>query len=322
MSHSVEVLLEGLFLKDRRALSKLITRLDDARDCEQILGSMRRSHLRALRIGVTGPAGAGKSTLISALVKRIRASDKTVAVVACDPESPFTGGALLGDRVRFQEDPNDDGVFFRSLSSRGGLGGVSASADPITRLLEAYGFNVIIIETVGAGQDQIGARDLADVLVVLTTPNAGDDIQWEKAGMLEAADILVVNKSDLAGADAAAAGLFMTASLASDDDDVAVPVLKTAAAQDVGVDELWQSIQQAAKTPSSRRDRRVRHRLLFSMQQALARRFQELVQNDHRVIQLFDELREGVIDENEALDYFKVVLGIASQDFSTNSRYD
>lgn len=190
-------------------------------------------------VGVTGSGGAGKSTLVAASIAHLRSQGRTVAVLACDPTSPLTGGALLGDRVRVRFDPADEGVFFRSMSTRGAQGGVSAAVGPAIEWLRAFGFDVILVETVGVGQDQIGVRPLVDTLVLLVTPNTGDEVQWEKAGLVEVADLVVVNKADLPGADRVRQQLLSALSLGA---AKPAPILETVAATGEGVVELWQAI--------------------------------------------------------------------------------
>src|SRR5262249_3228184 len=146
--------------------------------------------------------GVGKSTLIGKLIEHLRGQHQTVAVLACDPQSPITGGALLGDRFRMTSPPDDDGVFIRSLAAAGGQGAVARALPAMSSLLEAYGFDVIFIETVGAGQGDTAVHELADVVVLLLQPETGDDLQWEKAGLLEIADVVVIHKADLPGAEA------------------------------------------------------------------------------------------------------------------------
>ncbi len=191
-------------------------------------------------MGLTGSGGAGKSTLVGGLITHLREQGLSVAVLACDPQSPVTGGALLGDRIRVRFDPADEGVYFRSLSTRGAAGGISAATMAARDWLTAFGFDVILIETVGVGQDQIAVRAAVDTLVLLVTPNTGDEVQWEKAGLIEVADLIVVNKSDLPGADRVRHQLQSALSLSPQSQRV--PVLNVTAATGQGVPELWQAI--------------------------------------------------------------------------------
>lgn len=183
---------------DRRAIALAISALENGGEMAfEVRRAIGASQGRAHVIGVTGPPGGGKSTLVAVLIKGFRQKGKTVAVVAIDPSSPFTGGAVLGDRIRMGERQNDDGVFIRSLASRGHLGGLSVAAGDVIDLFDASGFDVVIVETVGAGQSEVEITRFADTRVVVCPPGLGDDVQAIKAGMLEIADIFVVTKADL-----------------------------------------------------------------------------------------------------------------------------
>lgn len=225
--------------RERRALAEIIS-LVEAGQAPPPSAVARPASVAHL-VGITGSGGAGKSTLVAASIAHLRSQGRTVAVLACDPNSPLTGGALLGDRVRVRFDPADEGVFFRSMSTRGAQGGVSAAVGPALEWLKAFGFDVIIVETVGVGQDQIGVRPLVDTLVLLVTPNTGDEVQWEKAGLVEVADLVVVNKADLPGADRVRQQLLSALSLGS---AKPAPILATVAATGEGAVELWQAIDE------------------------------------------------------------------------------
>lgn len=191
---------------------------------------------KAHRIGVTGPPGAGKSTLVDKLIKIYRAQGKKVGVVAVDPSSPFTGGAVLGDRIRMMDHGADDGVFIRSLGSRGSHGGLSRATRDIVNLFDAAGFDIILIETVGVGQTELDIMSVAHTTVVVLVPESGDTIQTMKAGLMEIADLFVVNKGDREGADRIKMELESLAEM--QDGSWKIPVLKTIAASNKGVVEL------------------------------------------------------------------------------------
>jgi len=197
-SPNPEELVEKLLSGDRRAAARLITLIED--QSVQANGMMKKifPHTgRSTIIGLTGSGGSGKSTLIDHLIGRFRTMGKKVGVVAVDPSSPFSGGALLGDRIRFQSHATDDGVFIRSMASRGYLGGLARGTTDVVRVMEAMGNDVILIETLGAGQDEIDIIHLAQTCLLILTPGMGDDIQAMKAGIMEIADVIVLNKADL-----------------------------------------------------------------------------------------------------------------------------
>jgi LAO/AO transport system kinase len=201
-------LADGTLTGDRRALARLLTAVENRTAVAET--GLRRLHPAAGRahlVGITGAPGAGKSTLVAALIGEIRASGRTVAVIAVDPSSPITGGALLGDRVRMQSYALDDGVFIRSMASRGHAGGLAASSVAAATVLDAAGFDLILLETVGTGQSEVEVAAAADTTVVLEAPEMGDEVQAIKAGLLEVADIVVVNKGDRPGAQRTAAEL-------------------------------------------------------------------------------------------------------------------
>jgi LAO/AO transport system kinase len=247
---------------DRGAAARLMRDLDDGiAGATEDLARLYPRTGRAFVIGVTGMPGVGKSTLVSVLIGRYRAAGAQVGVVAVDPSSPFSGGALLGDRVRMQQHATDAGVFIRSLATRGQLGGLSRSTVDVVSVLDAAGFDRIIVETVGVGQAEVDVMTAADVVVVATAPGLGDEVQALKAGILEIADVLVVNKSDREGADRAAKDLTTMLDLAQRGRRApgTVPVLKTIASTGAGIDELVQAIDDARPTaPESRVERRRR----------------------------------------------------------------
>ena len=191
-------LIEAILRGDRRSIARAITALENDAESAPHLRAALAAHLgRAHVVGVTGPPGGGKSTLISALIRQLRARGLRVAVAAVDPSSPITGGAVLGDRVRLGEHQADAGVFIRSLASRGHLGGLSSSAADVVNVFDAAGFDTVIVETVGAGQSEIEITHIADTRLVICPPGLGDDVQAIKAGLLEIADALIVSKADL-----------------------------------------------------------------------------------------------------------------------------
>jgi len=249
-------LVDRLLAGERRALARVLTRIEDGSE-DRLRGVVARLHPhtgRAHLVGVTGSPGVGKSTLTNAMVCTWRARGSTVAVIAVDPTSPFSGGALLGDRVRLQDHVLDHGVFVRSMASRGHLGGLSWATPQAMLALDAAGYDVVAVETVGAGQAEVEVASTADTTLVALAPGMGDAIQAAKAGILEIADMLVVNKADRDGADrtvreltdmqALGAGAAATAgvTLPPGMDDWTPPIHSTVAGQGTGVDELVDAV--------------------------------------------------------------------------------
>ncbi|MDH3284029.1 MAG: methylmalonyl Co-A mutase-associated GTPase MeaB [Acidobacteriota bacterium] len=226
---------------------------------------------RAITVGITGFPGAGKSSLVDRLISGYRARGQTVGVIAVDPSSAFSGGAILGDRVRMMRHTGDDGVFIRSMATRGNLGGLARATGEAVDLVDAAGIDVILIETVGVGQDEIDVASLADVVVVVLVPGMGDDIQAIKAGILEIADLFVVNKSDREGADKLVAELRQMMTLSESRGDRR-PILKTVATQGLGIDELARGIEEHLSRPETaeRRDERRRERAGARLRELLA----------------------------------------------------
>jgi LAO/AO transport system ATPase len=230
---------------DRRALSRLLTLAARGELPEAVLREIRASAKVAdppasRSVALSGGGGVGKSSLIGRLVEFLRGRGQTVAVLCCDPESPLTGGALLGDRVRISKPVEDMGLFIRSLPARAGRQALAEHLDVMLELLQLFGFQTVILETVGAGQGDTAVHGLADALVVLLQPEAGDELQWEKAGLLEVADVVVVHKADLPGADATYSQVHELLNLPG---SRAVPVLKVSAAKRAGLEELWDTLE-------------------------------------------------------------------------------
>jgi len=232
-------LVKRIVNQDVRALARAITQIEnDHPEKLQILSDIFSVQKNAHLIGITGSPGAGKSTLVNRLISHLREMNLTVAVIAVDPTSPFSGGALLGDRIRMNHHFTDDGVFIRSMATRGSLGGLARTTKDAVRVCDAYGFDVIIIETVGVGQSELDIMKIADSTAVVLTPNSGDVLQVFKAGIMEIADLFIINKSDLPGV-GKLRGLLKELVAISATDDYTIPIVKVTAIENKGIAELW-----------------------------------------------------------------------------------
>ncbi|HEY6510290.1 MAG TPA: methylmalonyl Co-A mutase-associated GTPase MeaB [Vicinamibacterales bacterium] len=259
---------------DVRAVARAITVAErGGPDARALVARLFPHAGHAVVVGITGAPGSGKSTLVDRLVGVIRGTQATVAVVAIDPSSPFTGGAVLGDRVRMGAHARDEGVFIRSMATRGHLGGLSrATADAVT-ILDASGRRVIVVETVGVGQDEVDVMRLADVTVLVLVPGMGDDVQALKAGVMEIADVFVVNKADRPEADLMVAAVESTLALRPSEAPAwRPPVLKTEATGGVGVDAVWDAIERCRnQRPAGLEEARTRARHESRLREAVAR---------------------------------------------------
>jgi LAO/AO transport system kinase len=230
---------------DVRALARAVSLVENASpEAPGLLSACFPHTGNALRVGVTGAPGAGKSTLVDHLARAWRTAGRRVGVIAVDPTSPFTGGALLGDRIRMQERMGDDGLYVRSMATRGSLGGLAGTTADVAQVIEASGRDVILIETVGVGQDEVEIVRLADVTVVVLVPGMGDDVQSLKAGIMEIADVFAVNKSDRDGADRVEKEIRAMQSLAAGREAWTAPVIRTVGTTGEGIDALYAAIEQ------------------------------------------------------------------------------
>jgi len=243
LSHDYQALIKRLRNGDARALARAISTVENRRPgWADLLKALFPQTGKARILGVTGAPGAGKSTLVDQLAKHYRKENKTVGIIAVDPTSPYTGGAILGDRIRMQDHFSDPGIYIRSMATRGSLGGLARATADVATVLDASGRDLIMIETVGVGQDEIDVVRLADITVVMLVPGMGDDVQSIKAGIMEIADIFVINKSDREGAGRVEREIRALQSLAVRNDRWTPPIIKTVASEGKGTAELAAAI--------------------------------------------------------------------------------
>ena len=293
---------------DARAVARAISLIEDeAPSGAELIRRIFPSTGRAYLVGITGPPGSGKSTLVDRLTAEIRKTSKTVGVVAVDPTSPFSGGALLGDRVRMQAHAGDAGVFIRSMATRGHLGGLARATFEAALVLDAAGKDVVLIETVGVGQDEIDIVRTADVSIVTLVPGSGDEVQALKAGIMEIADIFVVNKADREGADRTVASIEANLSLQTfAPGEWRPPILKTQAITGEGVPELLATIERFRAHSADSQGTRRRARAEFRLRELIAQRFvqhvEQQVLGDGELGGILDRIAARELDPYAAVD--------------------
>ncbi len=304
---SSETATAAIDFRSRRQLARLVTKIEnDPAAAAAIVHSVWARTGRAHRIGITGPPGVGKSTLVDHLVAMARAEGDTVAVVAVDPSSPFSKGAILGDRVRMLRHSGDAGVYIRSMAAREHLGGLAAATRDVAYLLDAFGFGVILLETVGVGQSELDIMRVADTVVVVTSPGLGDSIQMLKAGILEIADLLVVNKSDRQGAKETVAHLREMRQLAPRSPAWEVPILQCVGTDGNGVADLWRTIRghrehlAASGELQARRARRAEREVLELVERSVATHVRAALAGHAELSQLVEQARTRAIDPHSA----------------------
>ncbi len=305
ISQLVERMLEG----DRRALARLFSLLE--KDSDTLSAIMRKVYPHtggAYCIGITGPPGAGKSTIVDGLVEIAREQDASVGVLAVDPTSPFSGGAVLGDRIRMQRHYLDEGVFIRSLATRGVHGGLSRAAWASVKLLDAFGEDIVIVETVGVGQTELDIMKVADTVVVALVPEAGDSIQAMKAGLMEIADIFVVNKSDRGGADRLVSVIGTMLDIGDMEPGWRPLVISTQAHRKLGILELHDAIQEhhrnmeeSAELERRRRDRQ-RQEFTLALKEKVEAGIARLMDSDGALGDIGERVENGELDPYSAAE--------------------
>jgi LAO/AO transport system kinase len=296
-------LAERVLKGDVRAVARAITLVEDgAPEAPALLARLFPHTGKSLVVGVTGPPGAGKSTLVDRMAAHLRKEGKTVGIVAVDPTSPYSGGAILGDRIRMQAHATDDGVFIRSMATRGHLGGLAAATGQVLTVLQASGKDVVLVETVGVGQDEVEIVGAADVSVVVLVPGLGDEMQALKAGIMEIADVFVVNKADREGASRVVAEIESMLSLASSPDGEAPTIVQTVAAEDKGTEELLAAVrafdQKARATGLVARKRRAHLQRQFedALRDLLMRRARAKALDADELARTVDRLADRSLD--------------------------
>lgn len=302
-------LVQDMLAGKEQALARLITLIErGAPEVPLIMSKINANLGNSHIVGVTGPPGGGKSSIVDRLTAKMRAEGNTVGIVACDPSSPFSGGAVLGDRIRMQQHYLDSEVFIRSMATRDGRGGLSPTTKEVLKLMDAFGKDFVLVETVGVGQTELDIMDSADTVIVVLVPEAGDAIQAMKAGIMEIADIFVVNKSDREGADAVADDLRQMLRLNPKHEWWEVPVLTAQAVNDVGIDDLFQQVKnhrQALKDAGQldvRRKAQRRAEFLEVVERTIRERILDLIRKNEQLTESLQKVEQGEIDPYSATD--------------------
>ena len=312
-------LAEALSSGKYRALAQAVSLVerDDEHDhrAERLLASIYAATGRARIVGITGSPGAGKSTLVASLARHYRRQGKKVGIIAVDPTSPFTGGAILGDRIRMTDLYTDRGVFIRSMATRGFLGGVARATNDVVDLLDAAGFDIVLVETVGVGQDEVEIMRTVQTNVVVLVPGMGDDIQAIKAGIMEIGDVFVVNKADRPGADRTVTEVTMMMSLVEEHTDWIPPIVKTVASADQGTEDLDAAIVAHFDhlQSSGELDRRNRERIRIRIETMLKEKFMDRLIGNTIPIAEYEQLIDDVLQkQNNPHDAAEALLARVS----------
>ena len=308
MRNDEKTLIKGMLNGNRVSLSKLISVVEsDPSAISRIIESIKEIPNKVCVIGITGPPGAGKSTVTNRIIKIFREKGSRVGIIAVDPSSPFTGGAVLGDRIRMQDHALDNEVFIRSIGSRGDLGGLSNSASGIIRLFDIFGMNIVIIETVGVGQTELDIVKIADCVVVTLVPEAGDGVQAMKAGLMEIGDVFVVNKSDRGGAEKLAREIDYMVSLKQSESNWKTKVLTAQAENNIGMSELVEEIESFVEFESNNGNlvNKKKQRQIAEIDSVLDRKIKselEKIKDTKKIKGLMDRLKKGALEPEEVAE--------------------
>ncbi|MBM3166543.1 MAG: methylmalonyl Co-A mutase-associated GTPase MeaB [Chloroflexi bacterium] len=302
-------LVNNMLAGDVLSLARLITKVErDVAEVPEIMRGIYQRLGKSYCVGITGPPGAGKSTIVDRLTAVIRQQELTVGIIAADPTSPFTGGAVLGDRIRMQQHYLDEGVFIRSMATRGSHGGLPRSTGGVIKLLDAFGKDFVLVETVGVGQTELDIMENADTVVVILVPEAGDTVQTMKAGLFEIADIFVVNKADRPGADNLLTELNMMVQHYPKERWWQVPVLATQAVNNVGIEELFKQIEKHRQALEGsgqlleRRRQQRRREFLETVEHRVSDELLKLVEQDEEMSRYMARVEAGELDPYSAAD--------------------
>jgi LAO/AO transport system kinase len=300
---------QGVLGHDRRVLARVISQVENGDPrVRPVLRALYPHTGRARVIGITGPLGVGKSSLVNALLRSLRGEGKSVGIIGIDPSSPFSGGSVLGDRIRIDRDAGDPGVFFRSMASRGYAGGIAATTREVARLLDAYGMDYVLVETVGSGQVDVEIRRVASTSIVVLVPHLGDEVQSLKAGLFEIADVFCINKADLPGADGAARYLSELVSIGTQPGRWNPPVLQTSAVENRGIAELWKAVVEheqfldSSRTRTETERRRVRAEIFDLVRERVGQRLEPLLESEEGMQGLVEEVLAHRLDPQTAAD--------------------
>ena len=292
--------LSRFYAGDAIALAKVITHIENrGPETDQILAELYPRTGKAVSVGVTGPPGAGKSTLVDKLCAMFTDDGKTVGVIAVDPTSPFTGGALLGDRIRMQDLTANKNVFIRSMASRGSSGGLAVSTSEVIKVMDAFGKNVILVETVGVGQVELDVAEACDITIVVLVPESGDSVQALKAGLMEIADIFCVNKADREGSGRIISELNMIMDIKREKSGQEFPIVATEAVNNVGLDQLMEKINIEIERIKSdefylkHRRRKIRYDIMKTVEHRLKNKLRKDVLSDERLSGYIDDILNG-----------------------------